>query len=170
MRDRKRTIIVDLDGTLADLAHREHHVRGKKKNWPKFFEGMNLDPINVWCRELIVAMQTQGYRIAIVSGRPDSYASVIREWLKTHDVQYDALHLRREGDYRSDDIVKREILHEHFKKEDILFVVDDRERVVKMWREEGLVCLQCAPGDFDTANERPVRHSNDADTLNSDDR
>jgi len=27
-------------------------------------------------------------------------------------------------------------------------VVEDRTRVVQMWREEGLVCLQCAPGEF----------------------
>jgi hypothetical protein len=30
----------------------------------------------------------------------------------------------------------------------VLFVVEDRNRVVEMWREEGLVCLQCAPGEF----------------------
>ena len=30
----------------------------------------------------------------------------------------------------------------------VLFVVEDRSRVVEMWRAEGLVCLQCAPGEF----------------------
>ena len=30
----------------------------------------------------------------------------------------------------------------------ILFVVEDRSRVVEMWRSEGLACLQCAPGEF----------------------
>jgi hypothetical protein len=33
-------------------------------------------------------------------------------------------------------------------KRKVLFVVEDRNRVVEMWREEGLVCLQCAPGEF----------------------
>jgi hypothetical protein len=33
-------------------------------------------------------------------------------------------------------------------KRKVLFVVEDRNRVVEMWRKEGLVCLQCAPGEF----------------------
>lgn len=140
-----RTIIVDLDGTLADIGHRLHHVQSGRKNWPAFFKTMHLDTLNIWCCELMVAMKQAGFRIAIVSGRPDDYKDVIQAWLKQHDVPYDELHLRKAGDFRKDDIVKREILHAHFDKNEILFVVDDRESVVKMWREEGLVCLQCDP-------------------------
>ena len=33
-------------------------------------------------------------------------------------------------------------------KEDIFCIFDDRDKVVKMWREEGLTCMQVAPGDF----------------------
>lgn len=142
----KRTLIVDLDGTLADVGHRIHHIRNvKRKNWPAFFEAMPADPLNVWCRDLICAMKAQGFSIAIVSGRPDEYADAIKEWLRRHEVPYDALHLRATGDYRPDTTVKREILHRDLDKNDVLFAVDDREPVVAMWREEGIVCLQCDP-------------------------
>jgi DNA transposition AAA+ family ATPase len=30
----------------------------------------------------------------------------------------------------------------------VRFAIDDRDRVVDAWRDLGLVCLQCAPGDF----------------------
>jgi hypothetical protein len=30
----------------------------------------------------------------------------------------------------------------------IEFVVDDRKRVVDMWRRRGIFCLQCAEGDY----------------------
>jgi len=30
----------------------------------------------------------------------------------------------------------------------VLFIVEDRSSVVDMWRAQGLVCLQCAPGEF----------------------
>jgi hypothetical protein len=30
----------------------------------------------------------------------------------------------------------------------VLFIVEDRTSVVEMWRAQGFVCLQCAPGDF----------------------
>lgn len=141
-----QTIIVDLDGTLADVRHRLKHVQaGRTKDWKSFFREMHLDPLNVWCRELILAMKNAGFRIAIVSGRPDDYEDAIRTWLKHHNIPYDSLHLRKGGDFRADTIVKREILHQHFEKTNILFVVDDRPSVVAMWREEGLVCLQCDP-------------------------
>jgi hypothetical protein len=44
-------------------------------------------------------------------------------------------------------IVKREMLA-GMDRSKILFVVEDRSGVVEMWRSEGLVCLQCAPGEF----------------------
>ena len=69
------------------------------------------------------------------------------KWLEEHDVNYHELLLRRDGDYRSDVVVKREMLAD-LDKSKILFVVEDRSRVVEMWRSEGLVCLQCAPGEF----------------------
>lgn len=145
-----KTIIVDLDGTLADVSHRLKHVRkGMRKDWKSFFAEMHLDPLNVWCRELMVAMKNAGFRVAIVSGRPDDYRDVIERWLQEHDVPYDAIHLRRGGDFRADNIVKREILYANFNKDDVLFVVDDRPSVVQMWRQEGLVCLQCDPHEQD---------------------
>jgi len=55
--------------------------------------------------------------------------------------------LRKDKDRRSDTEVKRELLAT-LDKSKILFVVEDRSRVVEMWRSEGLVCLQCAPGEF----------------------
>ena len=55
--------------------------------------------------------------------------------------------LRPDGDRRTDVIVKREMLA-GLDRSKILFVVEDRSGVVEMWRSEGLVCLQCAPGEF----------------------
>lgn len=54
--------------------------------------------------------------------------------------------LRREGDRRSDAVVKREFLAT-LDKSRILFVVADRSQVVEMGRPEGLICLQRAPGE-----------------------
>jgi hypothetical protein len=62
-------------------------------------------------------------------------------------LHYHELLLRRDDDMRQDAAVKREILQQ-LDKSKILFVVEDRSRVVEMWRSEGLTCLQCAPGEF----------------------
>ena len=141
-----KTVIVDLDGTLADVRHRLHHIaKGRQKDWPAFFAAMHLDPVNDWYHLLVRLLHREGLRIAIVSGRPDDYAMEIREWLRAHAVPFDALYLRKSGDFRPDTIVKKELLDAHFRKEDVLFVLDDRQSVVDMWLREGLVCLQANP-------------------------
>jgi hypothetical protein len=56
--------------------------------------------------------------------------------------------MRKDGDFRADHIVKQEILDKHIDKERVLFVLDDRQQVVDMWRRNGLVCFQVAEGNF----------------------
>ena len=57
--------------------------------------------------------------------------------------------MRANGDYRADDVIKAEIFQEHIlPRYSVAAVVDDRNRVVNMWRSLGLICLQVAEGDF----------------------
>ena len=69
------------------------------------------------------------------------------DWMERIGVNYHEIRLRADGDMRSDVKAKREML-KGIDRNKILFVVEDRSRVVEMWRSEGLTCLQCAPGDF----------------------
>jgi hypothetical protein len=85
--------------------------------------------------------------IILCSGRSEKSRPETVEWLDQQAVKYNELLLRKDEDFRSDAVVKREILRT-LDKSKILFVVEDRSRVVEMWRSEGLVCLQCAPGEF----------------------
>jgi len=88
-----------------------------------------------------------GLRILLCSGRSEQYRPETVEWLARQGVKYHELILRRNKDRRSDTLVKREMLA-GLDRNKILFVVEDRSGVVEMWRSEGLVCLQCAPGEF----------------------
>jgi hypothetical protein len=57
--------------------------------------------------------------------------------------------MRTEGDHRSDDIVKKEIYEKRIAPQyDVVIVFDDRDKVVKMWRDLGLLCGQVYYGDF----------------------
>lgn len=144
-----KAIIVDLDGTLADVEHRVSYVRMNPKDWKNFNEHMIHDPINHWCDELIKAMKKQGYKIIFVTGRGEDYRNHTESWLLKHNVSYDFLYMRKIGDYREDNDVKEEIYKNFIKdKFNILFVVDDRKSVVARWRELELICLQCDWGDF----------------------
>ena len=52
-----------------------------------------------------------------------------------------------------DDVLKKSWLLKHeqareFGKDSVFMVVDDRQKVVDMWRGLGLTVFQVAPGDF----------------------
>ena len=140
-------VIFDIDGTLADVSERIHHVRKKPKNWNAFFEGMAQDKAIHSMVRLCNILYASGIQIILCSGRNEQHRTETVAWLAQQGVNYHELLLRKEHDRRSDTVVKREILAT-LDKNRILFVVEDRSRVVEMWRSEGLVCLQCAPGEF----------------------
>ena len=139
----KDTIVVDLDGTLCNVEHRRHLVQGKHRDYEKFHSLVLKDKCNEWCRTLIANFYNAGYDIQLVSARPKSSETLTRVWLAIHDIKYNQLTLvRPDGDTSPDVELKRAWL-KGFDKDSILFTVDDRKRIVDMWRQEGLICLQC---------------------------
>ena len=144
-------IICDLDGTLADISHREHHAQGDRKNWKRFFEGIPEDAIAEVVAN-ILKHYSKTHKIILVSGRPEHTRENTISWLRKHVPWLKPIHLfmRPDGDFRPDNIVKAEIYEDQIKPEhgEPFFVLDDRDKVVKMWREKGLVCLQVAEGNF----------------------
>jgi hydroxymethylpyrimidine pyrophosphatase-like HAD family hydrolase len=133
----KQTVVVDIDGTLADITHRRHHIEGRRKKWGKFFKEMDRDlPIPEVAAK--VRALSRDHTIILVTGRPDDYREVTEQWLKQHKIPYQQLYMRKAGDFRPDDIVKQEILDRHLDKEEIKLVIEDRPRVIRMWRRNGL--------------------------------
>lgn len=137
-----KAIICDIDGTLALLGDRDKYD-------PSTGEDMLNYPIanilQVYDNQKILPVD-----LILVSGREDKYRSLTEKWLKKHGItHYQEFHMRKSGDFRKDYVVKKEIYEKSIKaKYEILFVLDDRDQVVKMWREEGLTCLQVAYGNF----------------------
>jgi hypothetical protein len=143
----KELVIFDIDGTLADVSERIHHLKKTPKDWKSFFQGMARDKAIRAMVRLCNVLYASGIAIVLCSGRTERHRPETVRWLKQQGVKYHKLLLRRDGDHRSDVVVKRDMLA-GLDKSKILFVVEDRRRVVEMWRSEGLVCLQCAPGEF----------------------
>ena len=140
-------IIFDIDGTLADVSERVHHLNKKPKDWDAFYQGIPHDTAIPSMVRLCNILYESGLRILLCSGRGEEYRSETVTWLARQGVKYHELMLRPVNDRRPDAVVKREILA-GLDRSKILFVVEDRRGVVEMWRSEGLVCLQCAPGEF----------------------
>jgi predicted kinase len=146
MKKKIKTVIFDIDGTLADLTHRLHHVKNGNRRWDLFFALCDEDaPIPAIIELNEIVDLAAFYKIVLVSGRSNTVREKTKAWLAKHKVRYEELHMRAEGDYRKDYIIKEEILRDlQQRNHEIIFVVDDRPSVVKMWREKGITCLQCA--------------------------
>lgn len=165
-------IIVDIDGTLADIAHRRHYVASKPKNWGAFNRAMHLDgfhrDVATVIRYLWHGLGDEMFenRIILASGRGEEFRQVTTEWLLKNKIYpectdpnyvfpeyplftYERLYMRPAGDNRSDVIVKRELLDSMLADGYAPTIVfDDRDGVVAMWREAGLRCFQVAQGNF----------------------
>jgi uncharacterized HAD superfamily protein len=133
-------VLVDVDGTLADVRHRLHHIRGeKKKNWKAFFEGMDRDtPIAstvAWVQSL-----AQNHDIIITTGRPEEYRERTIAWLKKCQIPFADVFMRPNGDHRPDYELKKEALRRWPKKR-IKLVIEDRPPVCDMWLNEGIRCV-----------------------------
>lgn len=147
----KDVIVCDLDGTLANCEHRVHHVQNKPKNWDAFYAGVRDDGVNTSVKVVLDLLLSDGapFKLIFCSGRPERCRADTEDWLREvcHITNFTLL-MRKDGDFRADYIVKQEILDNAIPKDRVLFVLDDRQQVVDMWRRNGLTCFQVAEGNF----------------------
>lgn len=145
---RFKTVIFDIDGTLANCKHRQVHLQEKPKNWKLFNDLMHLDTVYKDVADLIPRFNGD-HHIILVSGRESSMRKVTEQWLDDNDIYYDYLFMRGFNDYRDDPIIKQEIYETYIKPYTVVdYVFDDRLRVCERWRSLGLRCLQVQEGNF----------------------
>lgn len=141
----KPIVICDIDGTIADGTHREHHLAGDRKDWKTYYSKLHDDLPIEWVMEKLDDLK-EDHTILMVSGRPDTYGKETLVWLRRFAVPFDHLFMRAGSDRREDSIIKKEIL-DRLPKEQIVKVFDDRPRVCRMWESEGLDVEWCRGRD-----------------------
>jgi predicted kinase len=138
-----KCIIVDIDGTVADKGNRIAF------DWGRVGE----DTPKVHIIRLVKILKSEGYEVIFFSGRDSVCRSQTIDWLCLHfrwQITDFQLYMRAENDNRKDSIIKKELFDAYVKDRYFVdFVIDDRNQVVDMWRQElGLTCLQVDYGDF----------------------
>lgn len=131
--------IVDIDGTVA--------LKGDRSpfDWKRVGEDKPNEPVLTVVR----ALAGCGHRLIFVSGRMEQCRDTTVAWLNRHRVDAVHLHMRPDDDYRPDEVLKREIYEKEIRdRYEVAGVIDDRAKVVAMWRSLGLTVLQCADGNF----------------------
>lgn len=144
---RRPAVIVDMDGTLCDVST-VVHLQVEPDGFSAFHKGCVQCPPNpavvAWCIE----QHNRGHTILIVTGRDAWARGLTAQWLSEHlPVQIGGLYMRREGDFRSNADVKREICRGLTAECDIRAAVDDDVEIVALWQELGIPDLMVVDGD-----------------------
>lgn len=128
--------VIDLDGVVADVRHRLHHLDGRRPRWGAFFAAA-ADDTPLAEGVALAAELAARHRIVWLSGRPDRLRAVTVGWLRRNQLPAGHLELRPDGDYRPAAIFKLDRLYALRRLGPIEAVVDDDPRVVEAARAAG---------------------------------
>lgn len=134
-------VLCDIDGTIALRRGRSPYDQSK------VLEDM-FDPR----MNFLLSSLSEKFKIIFLSGRQDTKQcrEDTEKWLKDNlGLSEVTLIMRSEGDFRPDDVVKKELYQKYIKdRYNVVCVFDDRDKVVRMWRNLGLLCCQVYYGNF----------------------
>jgi FMN phosphatase YigB (HAD superfamily) len=154
-------VFCDLDGTLCDVKHRQHLAQAGQ--WDEFHSLLALDEPRpmVWAfLQMLSDLKSTGMPgpiVVFLTGRPRNTEGATARWLAEKcdlhlSDEYDCILMRPDGDYRSDTLLKQELLDEFLSTSDIdprsVLILDDREKVVAHLRDIGYDVWQVQEGAF----------------------
>lgn len=123
--------------------------RSFKPDWKGFYAACVDDQPNYPVIETLQHLAIHN-DIWIWSGRSDEVRWATHHWLQRHVRLHQELRMRNADDFTPDEQLKKSWLDglPESKRKRIRAVFDDRDKVVKMWRDNGVPCFQVAPGNF----------------------
>ncbi|MEZ5116753.1 MAG: hypothetical protein R2737_10835 [Candidatus Nanopelagicales bacterium] len=128
--------VVDLDGVLADVRHRVHHVERRPKDWDAFFAAAPQDPVLLEGRAVVDLLAAEG-DVVYLTGRPERCRVDTEEWLRRHDLPVGPVYMRADRDHRPARYTKLSTLQRLGGPSEVSVVVDDDAAVVRTLREAG---------------------------------
>lgn len=135
--DARPLAVIDLDGVVADVRHRLHHLQGPRKDWPAFFAVASHDDVHP---EGVAVVETlrRDHEIVYVTGRPEHLRADTERWLDEHGLGGHRLVMRPEGDRRPAAMVKVELARRLAQGRTVGVVVDDDPDVLAAMQRAGL--------------------------------
>ena len=141
MTEPRPLAVFDVDGVLADVRHRLHHVASRPKDWDAFFAAAVDDPPLVQGVEL-ARESARDCEVVYVTGRPERCRADTLAWLRRHDLPDGRLAMRRSSDRRPARVAKLELLRRLGRGRVVAVVVDDDEQVCDAYETAGFRVLR----------------------------
>ena len=133
--------VIDLDGVVADVRHRLHHVTGARRDWDAFFAAMPHDPVLPEGR-VVVERLAADHEIVYLTGRPERTRDDTDAWLGRHGLPRGRVIMRSERDRRPARVVKPRLLRELAAGRSVAVVVDDDAQVCAAFEKDGWPVLR----------------------------
>jgi hypothetical protein len=133
-------VVFDIDGVVADVRHRLHHLEEWPQDWDSFFYEAVHDPALSTGLDLVAKYQAEGHEIAWLTGRPEWLRPETEAWMLAHDLPIDELVMRPDWDYRPARILKVQVLRSWAERDIVLFIDDDPD-VIAQARHAGFTTL-----------------------------
>ncbi len=127
--DQRPLAIVDLDGVVADVRHRLHHLEGRRKDWARFFAAADRDGLHAEGKAVVDRLRPD-HEVVYLTGRPRRLEAVTQAWLARHDLDGPRLVMRGDDDRRPADQLKVGELRRLATGRTVAVVVDDDRRVI----------------------------------------
>lgn len=159
-------LVVDLDGTLSDSAHRDHLAVAKE--WDEFHSKLVEDEPHWDVADLLSVISDSFHpvctnlQIVALTGRNERYRIATEQWMLKHSIKVDHLLMRPDHNWASDHDLKPQMLVDFVLGEGegtfdlrakeaarkVWFILEDRDKVVEAWRNLGFRCWQTQMGGY----------------------
>ena len=155
MADELPLAVVDLDGVVADVRHRLHHLQGRRKDWAAFFAAASEDPVHP---EGLAVVETlsRDHEVVFVTGRPSNLHDNTVRWLDEHGLGGRRVVMRPDGDRRPAAVAKLDLLTALANGRRIGIVVDDDAAVLDAMRRAGYATFAADWEARDAEEERAI--------------
>jgi hypothetical protein len=133
--------VIDIDGVVADVRHRLHHLQQRPKDWDAFFAAAGDDP--PLPEGLAVVRQlAEDHDVVYLTGRPERLRAVTQRWLAANDLPHGELHMRKHRDRRPARVTKPRLLEQLARRRSVAVVVDDDLAVCAAYEAAGFPVLR----------------------------
>jgi len=131
-------VLIDVDGTLANVSGIRHHVTARPKRFDRFHSESVDCPPNMQAVELARAAHAAGQAVIVVTARRAMWRHHTAWFLALHGIPSDVLIMRADSDHRRDVDVKRDILAQIRTRWTPVLAVDDNPSIIELWEAEGI--------------------------------
>ena len=147
-------VLLDLDGVIADAAHRQPFLHRDEPDWVGFYAGVAADGVIAAGRALAATVSGE-LPVVILTGRIDDVADATRLWLDVNGIRWDLLicrpadeddDSRHAVDYKRDEIARLRELG--FTPS---LAADDNRKIVAMYEDAGIPTLYVPSGYYDNS-------------------